>query len=231
MRCVLILGALLLPSIAAADTGHAPLSTPVRVVAFTCMTGERLQVAFAGRTATLSEAGGRRVALGQHPSGSGFLYKGYGYALRGKGDSITVTAPGSQPRDCSASTPTSAMSQPLAGTRWELVQFRSSDDTIGTIRPPVPARYTLELRADGRMAARLDCNRAMGGWTATPNSTTGGSLTFAPAGMTRAMCAPGSMDARIARDLGRIRSYTLVGDMLTLALEADGGLYSWRRLP
>lgn len=114
----------------------------------------------------------------------------------------------------------------LAGTEWRLVHFQSSDDAIGTRMPPNPERYTLQFRADGSLALRLDCNRAMGKWAATP-STTGGSLTLTGGAMTRAFCGPGAMDSQIARDLPRIRSYTFAGANLSLALEADGGIYLW----
>ena len=57
---------------------------------------------------------------------------------------------------------------PLAGTRWQLVSIQSMDDAQGTVRPPEPARYTLEFGADGRVAVRLDCNRGSATWQAQP---------------------------------------------------------------
>jgi hypothetical protein len=38
------------------------------------------------------------------------------------------------------------------------------------------------------------------------------------------------MDTRIAGDLERVRTYTLGGDRLNLVLEANGGVYTWRRM-
>jgi hypothetical protein len=49
--------------------------------------------------------------------------------------------------------------------------------------------------------------------------------------MTRAMCLRASWDDRLARDFGCVRSYTLEGDKLHLALTLDSGIYTWRRLP
>ena len=49
--------------------------------------------------------------------------------------------------------------------------------------------------------------------------------------MTRAMCQPGAMDSTIARDMGYIRSYTIRGTTLSLALQADAGIYTWEALP
>lgn len=109
-----------------------------------------------------------------------------------------------------------------------LVGFQSPDDAIGTVVPPRPDRYTLNFGADGKLAAQLDCNRAMGSWEATSPSATGGSLAIKGGAMTRAMCGPGAMDNRIAADLGRIRSYTLRDGRLYLALEADAGIYEFR---
>ncbi len=120
-----------------------------------------------------------------------------------------------------------AAALPLAGTRWQLVQFQSSDDAIGAIRPKEPDRYTMDLGADGRAFFKLDCNRANATWETEPD----GLIRFGPGAMTRAACGPGAMDTRIANDLTRLRSVRTDGDLLHLALEADGGVYSWRRLP
>jgi hypothetical protein len=101
---------------------------------------------------------------------------------------------------------------PLAGTRWQLVAIQSMDDAQGTMRPPDPARYTLEFGADGRVAVRLDCNRGSATWQAPvagqgrPDRVAGSLLlgpatTAGPASAVRAMpgcsgtaCAGGSVD-------------------------------------
>jgi heat shock protein HslJ len=118
----------------------------------------------------------------------------------------------------------------LAGTKWELVQFQSMDDAIGTIKPTDPSVYTMELMPDGQLAMRLDCNRAVGRWEAQPASQTDGHITLSAPAMTRAFCGEGSMDSRIARDLEFVVSYKLVGDTLNLALKMDSGIYTWRRI-
>jgi heat shock protein HslJ len=119
----------------------------------------------------------------------------------------------------------------LAGTRWELVKFQSSDDVIGTQRPEDPSHYVLELMSDGHLAAQLDCNRAVGTWKAHPTSPKQGTITLDAPAMTRAACLPASWDDRLARDFGYVVSYTLEGDQLHLALKLDSGIYTWRRLP
>lgn len=224
---VLLLGACMTnkgdPPAAAAD--------PPRTVRFVCDGGETVSIAFASRGARLTDATGQTVTLGQRPTGSGFSYQGDGAAIRGKGDELTLTRAG-QSRACreeAAGADTEAAG--LTGSRWRLVQFQSSDDAIGTIKPADPTRYTMELLDGGRAAMRLDCNRTSSTWQTTPSSATGGAISFTPGAMTRAFCGPASMDARIAQDLTRIRSFTLAGDTINFALEADGGLYTWARLP
>lgn len=114
---------------------------------------------------------------------------------------------------------------PLAGTSWELVELRSPEDSIGTVRVDDPARYTLAFGADGAAIVRLDCNRGRGSW----RSDAPGRLEFSAIAATRAMCPPGSLDARLGQELPFVRSYAILGDTLRLELLADGGQQMWRR--
>lgn len=215
--------ALIAAGCAMRDGAPADATAPV---AFRCTGGKALSVAFAGTSARLTDPSGRSVRLAQQPSGSGIRYAGPDGELRGKGPDMTWTPANGAPLECrdAAAAPAPAA---LAGTRWQLVQFQSSDDSVGTIRPSDPTRYTMELGADGRAFFRLDCNRANATWESWPD----GRIRFGPGAMTRAACPPGAMDTRIAADLARLRTFTPEGEMLHLALEADGGIYSWRRLP
>ena len=115
---------------------------------------------------------------------------------------------------------------PLAGTSWELVELRSPNDSIGTVRVDDPARYTIAFNADGSAALRLDCNRGRGSW----RSETPGRIEFGAVATTRMMCPPGSLDARLGRELPFVRVYALDGDTLRLELMADGGQQIWRRV-
>jgi heat shock protein HslJ len=115
----------------------------------------------------------------------------------------------------------------LAGSSWRLVEFRSSDDAIGVIRPDDPAKYTMSLGSDGRASLRLDCNRANGPWSSKATSQDSGAFTFGNLAMTRALCPPPSLDQQIARDATYVRSYLLRGGNLYLNLMADGGTYVW----
>ncbi len=120
----------------------------------------------------------------------------------------------------------------LAGTNWRLARFQSMDDAIGEIRPHDPSVYTMTLDADGSVRMRLNCNRAMGTWSAAPASDAiSGTFRFGPLATTRALCPPPSMDERIARDAQWVRGYLLRDGLLHLSLMADAGIYSWEPMP
>lgn len=119
----------------------------------------------------------------------------------------------------------------LAGTRWRLENFQSSDDAQGATQPANPANYGLEFQADGTLAMRLDCNRGTAQWTAVPSEPGRGALSISPGAMTRAMCPPGSWDTRIAQNMGEVQSYVIEGERLHLALKLDSGIYTWVREP
>jgi len=109
----------------------------------------------------------------------------------------------------------------LFGTSWQLVKFQGSDDK--TLTPDDRTKYTVAFGKDGRVSARIDCNRGSGTW-----KTSGANqLQFGPLATTRAMCPPGSLYDRIVKDWEFVRSYTLKDGHLFLALVADGGIYEF----
>ena len=107
----------------------------------------------------------------------------------------------------------------LGGTSWQLVSFRDSAGTVLT--PDDPTKYTLSFGADGRLSARIDCNRGSGSWKSPEKQR----LEFGPMALTRAMCPPGSLHDQIVKQLPYIRSYVIRDGRLYLALMADGGIY------
>jgi heat shock protein HslJ len=120
----------------------------------------------------------------------------------------------------------------LARTTWQLLAVQSMDDTQGTLRIADPTLYTIAFGSDGRVALRVDCNRATGTWQATPGiNAVSGSLIFGPLAATRAMCTPPSIDVKVLRDLGYVRSYLFKDGQLHMSLIADGGIYSWVPVP
>jgi heat shock protein HslJ len=201
---------------------------------FICDRSESVKIAFPKGKSILTFSGGI-ATLDQQPTGSGFHYSGQGHDIRGKGYELTWTKPDGATRSCRDEK--WAMQQPqteppaptLAGSKWRLVHFQSMDDATGKKIPPAIERYNIEFMTDGSLALQLDCNRARASWTATPSSPSGGGLALSSGPMTRAMCQPGAMDTQIARDLARVRSYTFEGTRLSLALEADSGIYIWER--
>lgn len=114
---------------------------------------------------------------------------------------------------------------PLVGT-WRLVELQSNKDAIGTTRPDDPSKYELTLAADGSVAAQLDCNRAAGRWESTEPSR----IEFGQMAVTSALCVGNSLDTRIARELGFVRTYVLQGDRLSLNMLADAGNLVWDRV-
>ena len=120
----------------------------------------------------------------------------------------------------------------LTGTAWQLRSIQSMADEQPTLTVDIPEHYTLHFQENGRVSLRLDCNRGMGQWQATEApSRTSGQLTFGPIAMTRMFCPQPSLDTRIARDLGLVRSYLLDKGRLYLSLMADGGIYEWQPIP
>jgi para-nitrobenzyl esterase len=110
----------------------------------------------------------------------------------------------------------------LGGVVWQLVKFQGGD---GKVLTPVGEKTTLEFGADGRVRARIACNRGSGSFKTDHKSQ----VEFGPMAVTRAMCPPGSMDLhdQILRQLSNIRSYVVRDGRLYLALMADGGVYEF----
>jgi heat shock protein HslJ len=115
-------------------------------------------------------------------------------------------------------------SDALTGTSWQLVKFQGGDDT--TLTPDDRAKYTIAFGSDGRLTARIDCNRGRGTWTS------GGArrLQFGPMALTRAKCASGSLHDHLVKQWSAIRSYVIKDGHLFLSLMADGGIYEFEPL-
>jgi para-nitrobenzyl esterase len=110
----------------------------------------------------------------------------------------------------------------LGGVVWQLVKFQGGD---GKVLTPVGEKYTLEFGADGRVRARIACNRGSGSFKTDNRSQ----VEFGPMAVTRAMCPPGSMDLHdhVLKQLSNIRSYVIKDGRLYLSLVADGGIYEF----
>jgi para-nitrobenzyl esterase len=119
-----------------------------------------------------------------------------------------------------AQTPPSEAPGGLVGPTWQLVRFRGGDDKV--IIPGDGTQYTLAFGSDGRVSARIDCNRGSGSY-----KSTGSQIEFGPMAITRAMCPPGSMHDPVVKQLPYIRSYVIKDGHLFLSLMADGGIYEF----
>jgi heat shock protein HslJ len=121
-----------------------------------------------------------------------------------------------------AAAPAPLRSQPgIAGRPWQLMRIRMLDGAV--LVPDDPARYTLELGADGRASVQADCNRGSGTF-----QLEGASLTFGPVATTRAMCPPGSLSDRYLAQLGLVASWTEKDGRLHLATRADGAILEFQ---
>ena len=217
------------------------LLAPTATVRYSCNgnpANEVLATYFNTHPATLIAERGDAVSfMVQQISASGARYQGRNESLwEHQGEATIVWGYGAPEMRCQPVSAPAQAAEPaplppaLAGTRWQLLAFQSMDDAQGTTRVTEPAHYTVTLGADGRAAFRLDCNRGAGSWQAEASSDGSGALQFGQIAMTRAMCPPGSLDTKLARDLGFVRSFVLKDGHLFMALMADGGIYEWEPL-
>ncbi|MGF1529349.1 MAG: META domain-containing protein [Candidatus Competibacterales bacterium] len=136
----------------------------------------------------------------------------------GTGLGTALAAPqGDTPPGQPTATKTPQAATDLAGTRWQLVEIQSMDDSVYT--PDDPGKYTLAFGED-RVSLRIDCNRGVGPWSSEGPSQ----LVFGPLAVTKALCAPPSLHDRFLMDLGFVRSYVLKDGQLFLATMADGSI-------
>ena len=107
----------------------------------------------------------------------------------------------------------------LAGTSWKLVKLQGGDEMTSV--PDDGSKYTITFGSNGRVTARVDCNRGGSTWKSTrPNE-----LQFGSWSMTRAKCPPGSLHDRIVREGAAVRSYSIKDGHLFLSGMSAGGFY------
>ena len=110
-------------------------------------------------------------------------------------------------------------SNELAGTSWKLVKLQTGDET--TLVPDDGSKYTVTFGRDGRISARVDCNRASSTW----KSSGGNQLQFGSWSRTSAKCAQGSLHDKIVNEGANVRSYSIKNGHLFLSGMAAGGYY------
>ena len=104
---------------------------------------------------------------------------------------------------------------PLSGTSWQLVKFQGPDES--TYTPDDKSKYTITFNSNGRVVARVDCNRASSTWRASAN----GELNFGSWSRTSAKCGPKSLHDKIVMEGGNVRKFELKDGRLYLS--ASGG--------
>jgi heat shock protein HslJ len=110
----------------------------------------------------------------------------------------------------------SSGANPLSGTSWQLVRFQAADER--TITPNDKSKYTITFGSNGRVTARVDCNRASSTWTATANNQ----LQFGSWSRTSAKCGPGSLHDQIVQEGGAVHKFEIKDGHLFLS---GGGSY------
>jgi heat shock protein HslJ len=110
----------------------------------------------------------------------------------------------------------SSATNPLSGTSWQLVKFQAPDER--TVTPDDKSKYTITFGSNGRVTARVDCNRASSTWKATANNQ----LQFGSWSRTSAKCGQGSLHDLIVQEGGDVHKFEIKDGHLFLS---GGGSY------
>jgi heat shock protein HslJ len=110
----------------------------------------------------------------------------------------------------------------LEGT-W---QWTSSSEAVpATIsNVPDPENYTLTFASDVTFSGKADCNQIAGTYTVD-----GSDLTIAVGPSTLAFCGEDSLDAIYVASLGKVATYAISGDELTLTFADDAGTMTFTK--
>ena len=116
-------------------------------------------------------------------------------------------------------------SNPLSGTSWQLVKFQAPDERIFT--PDDKSKYTITFGSNGRITARVDCNRASSTWRVNAK----GELQFGSWSRTTVKCGPGSLHDQIVNEGANVRTFEIKNGHLFLSGMAEGGYYELEPAP
>ena len=103
---------------------------------------------------------------------------------------------------------------------WHLRSMAKPDGIIQAVGDP--SLFTLTLTDDGKVAARVDCNRASGGY-----SISGNTVSIGPLASTKAYCGTASLDSQFLALLGGETTVTASG--ATLQLSSSRGTLTFDR--
>ena len=119
----------------------------------------------------------------------------------------------------------SSSQNPLNGTSWQLIKFQGPDER--TFTPDDKSKYTIRFGSDGRVVAKVDCNRASSTWRATAK----GELKFGSWSRTSAKCGPGSLHDQIVTEGADVRNFAIKDGHLFLSGMEGGGYYELEPIP
>jgi heat shock protein HslJ len=119
--------------------------------------------------------------------------------------------------------PPSVAAPALAGTVWRFVRFRGADSA--NLKPDAQASYTIDFRANGRLAAVIGCRRAEATWVAS-----GRELQIGALALKGHACSSGALHDHLIKNLGRVRSYVIRDMHLSLALMGNTGVYEYEQV-
>jgi len=108
---------------------------------------------------------------------------------------------------------------PLKGTSWQLIKFQGPDESTFTVDDK--SKYTIKFESNGRVTARVDCNRATSTWRVTAN----GQLEFGSWQRTNEKCRAGSLHDRIVTEGADVRNFAIKDGHLFLSGMEGGGYY------
>jgi len=91
--------------------------------------------------------------------------------------------------------------------------------------PDDKSKYTINFGSNGRVTARVDCNRASSTWRAN----TKGELQFGSWSRTTAKCGSGSLHDRIVNEGANVRNFAIKDGHLFLS--GGGGSYELEPAP
>ena len=113
----------------------------------------------------------------------------------------------------------------LSGTSWQLVRFQGPDERI--FNPDDRSKYTITFGGNGRVTARVDCNRASSTWRVNAK----GELQFGSWSRTSAKCGSGSLHDQIVREGAAVRNFAIKDGHLFLSGMEGGGYYELEPMP
>ena len=185
------------------------------------------------------QVGSRRWTLAIDTTASGAKYTDGDVTFWSKGKEATIEQ-GGRPlcRDCrlvrtlkadaalAGGPPPADVPATIVGVEWEWVSLTTPVEQL-TIDDP--DHYTLTLLPEGRVTARLDCNRGTGKYTLDELTK---KIDIGMLATTRAMCAPASRADRFAKLIEDASVAWLAEDgSFMLELPADSGTLRFRARP